>query len=553
MNYLSKKYFRIIVVLGFGLNLLSACNRKANADLLIVAKQIQSMDSTMQSFDAMVIHEGLVLELGSEEDLLKKYEVKRTQKFPDQFIYPGLIDAHCHFYGLGKFLQMVDLTQTNSMEEVMKACLEFNAQKKPSVLLGRGWDQNKWNNKEFPNNEALSKAFPDKIVVLKRVDGHAALVNDYTMKLAGLNIDSKVDGGELVVENGKLTGVLIDNAVDLLDKILPAPTTHDKVNALLDAQEQCLQYGLTSLTDAGLDTDIIWLIDSLQQCGSLKIKINAMVSLTDDNLAYWLKRGPFKSKMLQVNSFKMYGDGALGSRGACLLHPYSDMPKHSGFLLTPIDKMKNYILQIANSPFQLNTHAIGDSTNRLLLNLYGQALQNKPDRRWRIEHAQVVNKDDFPLFNQYGIIASVQPTHATSDMYWADERLGSDRIDGAYAYGNLLKQVGWIPLGTDFPVEQVSPFYTFFAAVARTDKDGLPEGGFQYSNGLTREQALKGMTSWAAKASFQEKEIGALKSGMFADFVVLDSDFINSDLHKLRNSTAVSVFVHGEEIKLSER
>jgi predicted amidohydrolase YtcJ len=253
--------------------------------------------------------------------------------------------------------------------------------------------------------------------------------------------------------------------------------------------------------------------------------------------------------MLQVNSFKMYGDGALGSRGACLLHPYSDMPKHSGFLLTPISQMEQYIQKIAASPFQLNTHAIGDSTNRLLLKMYGAALKNHADRRWRIEHAQVVNEADFGLFKQYGVVASVQPTHATSDMYWADERLGSDRIKGAYAYANLLKEVGWMPLGTDFPVEDVSPFYTFFAAVARTDKEGLPEKGFQFHNGLTREQALKGMTCWAAKGAFQEKEMGSLLPDMAADFVVLDIDFLNADLLKIRKTKAISVFIDGKEVK----
>lgn len=549
MNYLRKYSLYLCMLIGFGLNLLSACKPKANADLLVVAKQVQTMDSAMHSYEAMVIKEGKVLALGTQEELAKKYNCANTLHNPNNYVYAGLIDAHCHFYGLGKFLQMVDLTKTQSMEDVIATCIAFDKQKQTSTLLGRGWDQNKWLSKSFPNNEALSKAFPNKAVILKRVDGHAALVNDYALKLAGLTIQSKVDGGALMVENGKLSGVLIDNAVDLVEKLLPAPSTQDKISALLEAQKQCLQYGLTSLTDAGLDTDIIWLIDSLQQSGSLKIKVNAMVSLTDENLAYWLARGPYKTALLQVNSFKMYGDGALGSRGACLLHPYADMPKHSGFLLTPISQMQKYIQQIAASPFQLNTHAIGDSTNRLLLKMYGAALKNNADRRWRIEHAQVVNESDFSLFKQYGVVASVQPTHATSDMYWADERLGSDRIKGAYAYANLLKEVGWMPLGTDFPVEDVSPFYTFFAAVARTDKEGLPKNGFQFHNGLTREQALKGMTYWAAKGAFQEKEMGSLLPGMAADFVVLDIDFLNSDLQKIRQSKAVSVFIDGKEVK----
>jgi predicted amidohydrolase YtcJ len=274
-----------------------------------------------------------------------------------------------------------------------------------------------------------------------------------------------------------------------------------------------------------------------------------MVSLTDDNLAYWLNRGVFNSDRLQVNSFKMYGDGALGSRGACLLKHYHDKPDEQGFLLTQLPAMERYIRKIAASPFQLNTHAIGDSTNRILLNLYKSALEGKPDRRWRIEHAQVVDMTDFNLFKEANVIPSVQPTHATSDMYWAQERLGLERMKGAYAYQTLLQQNGWIPLGTDFPVEQVSPFFTFFAAVARTDANNFPAGGFMKEEALTREQAIKGMTYWAAKAAFQEKSMGTLTIGSAADFVVLEQSFASGNLHQIRNQKALFTFINGAQVK----
>jgi predicted amidohydrolase YtcJ len=427
--------------------------------------------------------------------------------------------------------------------------MKFYSKQTKNYLLGRGWDQNKWPGKSYPSNEALNNAFPDIPVLLKRVDGHAAIANDYALKLAGLSIHTKIAGGELLQHKGKLSGVLIDNAVDLVEKVMPKPNTREKIRALLDAEKVCFSYGITAVTDAGLDNDIIWLIDSLQQCGELKIRINVMVSLTQANLDYWLKKGVYQTDRLQVNSFKMYGDGALGSRGACLLKPYADMPKHSGFLLTSESDMEHFIEQIARSPFQLNTHAIGDSTNRLLLKLYGRYIGNLPNRQWRIEHAQVVNPEDMALFGRYHIVPSVQPTHATSDMYWAGARLGVQRITHAYAYQDLLRQLGWLPLGTDFPVEAVSPFFTFDAAVSRKDAKGFPMGGFQINNALTREQALRGITQWAARAAFLENKMGTLLPNTYADFVVLDVDLRKSDLVTIRQSSAFQTFVNGLPVK----
>jgi predicted amidohydrolase YtcJ len=527
---------------------LFACKTKEKAQFLVVGNLLSVTDSILPH-EAMVIKDGKVAALGSAKDLLQQFEVDSQLHFEGKFIYPGLIDAHCHFYGLGMFAQRVDLSGTQSFEEVVARCQAFVGSSPRSFLLGRGWDQTKWLSKEFPSNALLNAAFPDYPVLLKRVDGHAAIANDVALKMANITTNSKVSGGSFLQTNGKLSGVLIDNAVDLVEAILPKPTNNEISTALLHAQDLCLDYGLTAVTDAGLDTEIIWLIDSLQQAGSLKIKINAMVSLTDDNLAYWLNRGVYNSDRLQVNSFKMYGDGALGSRGACLLKHYHDKPDEQGFLLTQLPAMERYIRKIAASPFQLNTHAIGDSTNRILLNLYKSALEGKPDRRWRIEHAQVVDMTDFNLFKEANVIPSVQPTHATSDMYWAQERLGLERMKGAYAYQTLLQQNGWIPLGTDFPVEQVSPFFTFFAAVARTDANNFPAGGFMKEEALTREQAIKGMTYWAAKAAFQEKSMGTLTIGSAADFVVLEQSFASGNLHQIRNQKALFTFINGAQVK----
>jgi len=498
---------------------LFACKTKERAQFLVVGNLLSVTDSLLPH-EAMVIKDGKVAALGSAKDLLQQFEVDSQLHFGGKFIYPGLIDAHCHFYGLGMFAQRVDLSGTQSFEEVVARCQAFAGSSPRSFLFGRGWDQTKWLSKEFPSNALLNAAFPDYPVLLKRVDGHAAIANDVALKMANITTSSKVSGGSFLQINGKLSGVLIDNAVDLVEAILPKPTNNEISTALLHAQDLCLEYGLTAVTDAGLDTEIIWIIDSLQQAGSLQIKINAMVSLTDENLSYWLNRGVYTSDRLQVNSFKMYGDGALGSRGACLLQHYHDKPDEQGFLLTQLPAMERYIRKISASPFQLNTHAIGDSTNRILLKLYASALTGKADRRWRIEHAQVVNAADFALFKEANI-----------------------------AYQTLLQQNGWIPLGTDFPVEQVSPFFTFFAAVARTDANNFPAGGFMKEEALTREQAIKGMTYWAAKAAFQEKSMGTLTIGSAADFVVLEQSFVTGNLHQIRNQKALFTFINGVQVK----
>lgn len=537
-------YGAIIIIL------LNSCNIKQKVDTICFNGQVITVDTAMSKRQAFAIKEGKFIEIGSNENILAKYESTQKIDLKQQFVYPGLIDAHSHFYGLGNFLQMVDLTGARSWDECVERCKLFYTLHKPSVLLGRGWDQNLWNNKSFPTNDKLNELFGQIPVMLKRVDGHAAIVNDYVMHLARITESTKVSGGLVVNINNKATGVLIDNAVDLAEAVLPPTTTEDKIKALKIAEQHCFSYGLTSVCDAGLELNIIHLIDSLQQSNTLGIRLYAMVSLNDENLKEALQIGVYKTDRLNVSSFKMYADGSLGSRGACLLEPYSGDVHNKGFLLTDIHKMKKYIRQIALSKFQLNTHCIGDSTNRYILKLYSQVLGKNNDRRWRIEHAQVVNPNDLSLFKEYAIIPSVQPTHATSDMYWAGDRLGIERIKQAYAYQTLLQQNNWLPLGTDFPVESVSPFYTFYAAVARQDADKKPTDGFNKENALSREQALKGMTIWAAKAAFEEKEKGSIEANKMADFIVCNIDLLNEkDLLKIRNTKPQQVFVAGKKVK----
>ena len=390
--------------------------------------------------------------------------------------------------------------------------------------------------------------FPNKPVVLQRIDGHASIANQKAMDLAGIKAGQTIVGGSIELKDGKLTGVLIDNGDDKVYQQIPAPTKETYQQWLSAAEKNCFEQGLTTITDCGLNYDDVDAIDTLQQSGKLSMRIFAMLSDNDANLQKYLKRGPYKTDKLFVNGFKVYADGALGSRGACLIQPYQDKAGWSGFLLRNKSHYDSLAQVLAATQFQMCTHAIGDSANREILHVYNKYLKGKNDRRWRIEHAQIINQNDFDLFGSASIVPSVQPTHATSDMYWAAERLGAERLKGGYAYKQLLHQNGWIPLGTDFPVEDISPFKTFLAAVARKDAKGFPAAGFQMENALTKEETIRGMTIWAAKASFLEKEIGSLEVGKKADFILLDKDLMKVADNEILQTKVLATFLGGKRV-----
>lgn len=526
----------------------TACSQKEAVDLLVHHAMIYTVDSSFNVKEAMVIRDGKIVATGSKEELDKKFTAKETLDAGGQYIYPGFIDAHAHFVGYGQGLQTVDLVGTESWEEVIARLQKFAQENKEGWLIGRGWDQNDWPVKEFPNNEQLNTLFPDRPVFLGRVDGHAAIANDAALKIGAVIAGQQLTGGEIEVKNKKLTGVLIDNAIALVESKIPAFTKTQYTEALLDAQKNCFAVGLTTIDDCGLHYKDVNAIQEMQQSGSLKMRLYVMLSDIPENFAYLDKKGIIKTDRLHVRSFKVYGDGALGSRGACLLKPYADRPGYSGFLLSQPAHFDSVAAWISQRDFQMCTHAIGDSGNRVILNTYGKYLKGKNDRRWRIEHAQVVNSADFSLFKQYSIIPSVQPTHATSDMYWAGDRLGAERVKGAYAYQQLLDQNGWIPLGTDFPVEDISPFKTFYAAVIRKDAKGWPGNGYQMENALTREEALRGMTIWAARSNFEEKEKGSLEPGKLADFIILDKDLMKAGEKELLGIKVKKTFINGEKV-----
>ncbi|WP_405380940.1 amidohydrolase [Maribacter sp. LLG6340-A2] len=527
---------------------LSGCEYfKEKVDLIIVNANVYLVDDNFGKAQAFAVHDGKFLAIGTNEEIRDVYTSDQLIDADGRTITPGLIDAHCHFYGLGLNQQIVNLVGTTSFEEVLQKVQDFHAANPKSFIRGRGWDQNDWEVKEFPTKMELDTLFPDIPVALERVDGHAYLVNQKALDMAGIDWSTKVEGGEIQKKwkNGfsGITGVLIDNPMGLIDSIMPLPTKEEKIQALKDAERICLNHGLTTVNDAGIDRETIELIDSLQQAGELSIRVYAMVSNNKEDVDYFINKGPVKTDRLNVRSVKVYGDGALGSRGAALKKPYSDLPTHYGAMVTSVEELNRLANKLAISEYQMNTHAIGDSANITVLRAYKKVLEGSEDRRWKIEHAQVLETTDFDLFKE-GIIPSVQPTHATSDMYWVDDRLG-DRVKGAYAYKTLLEKAGMVALGTDFPVEDVSPFLTFYAAVGRRDTKGYPKDGFQIDEALTREEALKGMTIWAAYSNFEEHEKGSIEPGKFADFVIYSEDIMTAPLENIPHIRAEQTFVNG--------
>jgi predicted amidohydrolase YtcJ len=521
--------------------------------LFIGATVLAGPDQTPRKDYAIFVRNGIIEEVGPAGELRARHPIVNTVAVLDGTILPGLVDAHGHLYGLGVALDVVNLVGTTSYDEVIARVRERAATAAPGEwIIGRGWDQNDWTVKEFPSAAALDAALPDRPVALERVDGHATLANSAAMRAAGVTAATPdPEGGRIMRDaNGNPTGVFIDAASNLIDRAVPPVTTAQRKARVLAAAQAIAASGLTGMHDAGIDPATITAVQELIDENRFPIRVYAMLGDNDAVVNEWFRNGPLMNYggRLTVRAVKLYADGALGSRGAALLAPYSDDPGNTGLLVSQPSHIEDVARRGRAAGFQINTHAIGDRGVRETISAYARAGVTAGDR-FRIEHLQVIAPDDVPRLVRHGIIASMQPTHATSDMYWAEARLGPERVRGAYAWRTVLNAGGRLALGSDFPVEDVSPFFGLYAAVTRQDQKGWPAGGWRPSEKLTLAEAIRGFTSDAAYAAFEEKTRGTIEPGKLADFTIVDGDlFTMPELYKAK----VRYTVVGGEIVFGE-
>ncbi len=527
------------------------------ADLIVTNARIYTSDDTRPVVEAVAVAGGKVLFAGNAAGAMAlKGAATRVLDVGGRTVIPGMIDAHGHVAGLGDALHIVDLTGTTTYDEVVARVAE-RAKKTPKGqwVLGRGWDQNDWGDTRFPTHDKMTAAVPDHPVYIVRVDGHAGLANLKALQAAGVTAATQDPSGGHIERNadGSPSGVFVDNAQGLVRRAIPRQTRDDVKLAITDAVREAQRWGLTGVHDAGASATALDVYEELAKSGQMKFRLYAMISDDAPTVDAWFKRGPLTDAYngsLWVRSIKLYSDGALGSRGAALLEPYSDDAKNIGLLVSAPAHIQDVATRALKAGFQINTHAIGDRGNRLVLDAYEAALKAVPtaDHRFRVEHAQILNFDDVPRFAHLGVIPSMQASHQTSDMYWAAARLGAQRLLGAYAWRSLLNTGVVVPNGSDFPVEQVNPLISFHSAVSRQDARDWPPGGWYPAERMTREEALKSITIWAAYSGFQEKVLGSLTPGKYADFVVLDQDIMRVPPELLLNTRVLQTWVGGTKV-----
>jgi predicted amidohydrolase YtcJ len=555
-------------------------------DVLYVGARVYTADKANTVVDAIATRGDRIVAVGPAADMARGFKAKQVVDLTGRTIVPGLIDAHVHLLSLGVARLTLDLVGTRSEDEVVALVRQRVGASVPGQWIrGRGWDQNDWRTRQFPTHDLLDRVSPSNPVYLMRIDGHAAWVNRMALEMAGITSATKdPEGGKFVRDaRGNPTGVLVDNAMEIVGKFLPPPSEKEMEEAIDRAVQECLSYGLTCVHDMGVEESGIETYRRLIDAGKFPFRVYAALSapgetwensITPDSTGR--KLGPiigYGENRLWARAIKLYIDGALGSRGAALTEPYSDDPNNRGLTVMSEADLRKAVDEALANGFQVCTHAIGDRGNNIVLNVYEAALRANPvkDARLRIEHAQVLAPDDIPRFHELGVIPSMQPTHCTSDMYWAEARLGPTRIRGAYAWRSLLNTGVIIPGGSDFPVESPNPLFGFYAAITRQDQQGRPrnaedvreefqlskagitdsaafEGGWYASQKMTREEALRAFTSWAAYAGFQENLLGSLEQGKLADFVVLSKDIMTVPPLDILKTTVERTILGGKEV-----
>ncbi len=527
------------------------------ADLIVTNARVYTVDDAHPLASALTVREGRIQFVGSEREAMAlRGPSTQLLDAKGKTIVPGIVDAHAHLLGLGFTLSDVQLFDTRSYDQVIqKVVARLNGFPAGRWLRGRGWDQNKWGDTRFPTHEALTKISPSNPVVLTRVDGHAILANAAAMKAAGVTAATQDPSGGRIERfpNGEPTGVFVDNAKALVERVIPAPTRTEIREATLAAIKESQKYGLVGVHDAGEPMNVIDVFEEMAKAGEFGLRNYVMVSDDSAAVAHYFARGPQSALYdgrIWIRAIKLYSDGALGSRGAALLDPYQDDPKNSGLLLSAPAHIQDVATRGLRAGFQVNTHAIGDRGNRVVLDAYEAALNAVPtaDHRFRIEHAQVLNFADIPRFAKLGVIPSMQAVHQSSDMNWVPRRIGYERSLGAYAWRSLLNTGVIIPNGSDMPVERVNPLYSFHAAVARTDDNDWPPGGWLPQEKMTREEALKSITIWPAVAAFQEQVMGSLTAGKYADFVILDQDIMRVREDEILKTGVIATYLGGKAV-----
>ena len=537
----------ILLVLTF-----TSCMKGESVDFVIHNARVHVMDDKNSIFEAIAFKDGKIVEVGAERQILNRYSADEYIDAQKKDVYPGFTDAHGHIMSYAKQSLSVNLVGCRSYDEMLVLIEKHQSKNNSKFIVGRGWDQSIWKGQEMPNNQRLSELFPDIPVCLFRIDGHALLANDYLIEKSNVvervDADPELNLGGYFIKNAedKFTGVMVDNAMNPILELIPDFPEAKLSEKILEIQSELYGYGITGVHEAGLENSELKLFEKLIKKDELHLNIYGMLLPSEENIAFAKKNRVYTNKNLLIRSFKVYGDGALGSRGAFLKEAYSDHAGHHGYLTTSLKRMSEIADMCHSIGYQMNTHAIGDSTNRIILELYQKVYDRNPDHRWRIEHAQIIDPNDFNLFAKAGVFPSVQPTHAVSDQRWAISRIGEKRMIGAYSYQSLLNQFGMIAIGTDFPVELTDPFLTIHAAVQRKNIDNLPALGFLLKEQISLEDCLKGMTIWAAYASFQEKQLGTLEKGKDATLVIFDRPVQSSGTYS--PNFAHTTFIKGKKV-----